>query len=46
VDIWVDPDRLTELPDRTEGAGGLFGYAAPLTGAPPGAGPCAPDELS
>ncbi|WP_369135280.1 putative nucleotidyltransferase substrate binding domain-containing protein [Modestobacter sp. I12A-02662] len=33
VDIWVNRDRLTELPDKTEGAGGLFGYVAALTGA-------------
>lgn len=31
VDIWSQRDRLTELPDRTEGAGGLFGYVAALT---------------
>ncbi|MGY1764325.1 putative nucleotidyltransferase substrate binding domain-containing protein [Geodermatophilus sp. SYSU D00779] len=33
VDIWINTDRLTELPDKTEGAGGLFGYVAALTGA-------------
>jgi CBS domain-containing protein len=33
VDIWVNRDRLTELPDKTEGTGGLFGYVAALTGA-------------
>jgi CBS domain-containing protein len=32
VDIWVNADRLTELPDKTEGSGGLFGYVAALTG--------------
>jgi CBS domain-containing protein len=31
VDIWVHPDRLSELPDKTEGVGGLFGYVAALT---------------
>ncbi|MGR6964066.1 putative nucleotidyltransferase substrate binding domain-containing protein [Geodermatophilus sp. URMC 61] len=33
VDIWINRDRLTELPDKTEGSGGLFGYVAALTGA-------------
>jgi CBS domain-containing protein len=33
VDIWINTDRLTELPDKTEGTGGLFGYVAALTGA-------------
>jgi CBS domain-containing protein len=33
VDIWAHPDRLSELPDKTEGVGGLFGYVAALTGA-------------
>jgi CBS domain-containing protein len=33
VDIWLSTDRLTELPDKTEGSGGLFGYVAALTGA-------------
>ena len=33
VDIWLNTDRLTELPDKTEGSGGLFGYVAALTGA-------------
>jgi CBS domain-containing protein len=33
VDIWINTDRLTELPDKTEGSGGLFGYVAALTGA-------------
>ena len=31
VDVWSHRDRLTELPDRTEGVGGLFGYVAALT---------------
>jgi CBS domain-containing protein len=31
VDIWSHRDRLTELPDKTEGVGGLFGYVAALT---------------
>src|SRR3712207_952420 len=33
VDIWINTDRLSELPDKTEGSGGLFGYVAALTGA-------------
>jgi CBS domain-containing protein len=33
VDVWAHPDRLSELPDETEGVGGLFGYVAALTGA-------------
>jgi CBS domain-containing protein len=33
VDIWINRDRLTELPDKTEGSGGLFGYVAALTDA-------------
>ncbi|WP_091214021.1 putative nucleotidyltransferase substrate binding domain-containing protein [Geodermatophilus siccatus] len=33
VDVWINTDRLTELPDKTEGTGGLFGYVAALTGA-------------
>jgi CBS domain-containing protein len=33
VDIWTHRDRLNELPDKTEGVGGLFGYVAALTGA-------------
>jgi CBS domain-containing protein len=33
VDIWINADRFTELPDKTEGTGGLFGYVAALTGA-------------
>jgi CBS domain-containing protein len=31
VDIWSHRDRLSELPDKTEGVGGLFGYVAALT---------------
>ena len=31
VDIWSHRDRLSELPDTTEGVGGLFGYVAALT---------------
>lgn len=31
VDIWSNRDRLSELPDSTEGVGGLFGYVAALT---------------
>jgi CBS domain-containing protein len=31
VDIWSHRDRFSELPDKTEGAGGLFGYVAALT---------------
>jgi CBS domain-containing protein len=31
VDLWAHPDRLSELPDKTEGVGGLFGYVAALT---------------
>ena len=30
VDVWSHRDRLTELPDRTEGVGGLVGYVAAL----------------
>ena len=33
VGIWTNTDRLSELPDETEGPGGLFGYVAALTGA-------------
>jgi CBS domain-containing protein len=33
VDIWAHPDRLSELPDESQGSGGLFGYVAALTGA-------------
>lgn len=33
VDIWSHRDRLSELPDKTEGVGDLFGYVAALTGA-------------
>jgi len=31
VDVWSHRERLTELPDKTEGVGGLFGYVAALT---------------
>jgi CBS domain-containing protein len=31
VDIWPNRDRLSELPDTSEGIGGLFGYVAALT---------------
>jgi CBS domain-containing protein len=33
VDLWTHTDRLSELPDKTEGPCGLFGYVAALTGA-------------
>jgi CBS domain-containing protein len=36
VDIWVHPDRLSELADETKGVGGLFGYVSALTGAASG----------
>ncbi|MDT0353092.1 putative nucleotidyltransferase substrate binding domain-containing protein [Pseudonocardia charpentierae] len=36
VDIWVHPDRVTELPDETRGVGDLFGFVAAITEAAAG----------
>jgi CBS domain-containing protein len=36
VDIWVHPDRLSELADETKGVGDLFGFVSALTGSAAG----------
>ncbi len=46
VDIWVHPDRSTELPDETRGAGDLFGFVAAITGAAAGVRAAAVDEVT